>query len=440
MGEVAVDHALFWLVANLALAGPLALVVDDAHWADRPSLRALLHLVVRLEDLPVAIVLAARPSEPGAHQDLLDRLAEDPLARHLRPQALSCSSAAALLEGRLQEVDPVFSAACHTATGGNPFVIEELASALAAAGVSPTAANAGRVAHVGPETVARSAVLRLRSQSAEAGALARSLAIHGGPVPLRLAARTAGIDERAAGEAADSLAKVDILAPGRPLEFAHPTVRAAVYQSLPRSERSAGHRAAAAMLFADGAAPETIASHLLHTEPAGDSWVVGRLAGAAEAARSVGALDSTVTYLKRALEEPAPAAQRAALLIGLGAGHRHRNEWDDSADALRAAIREAPEASLRVEAARQLFTLMLPYRRDSETAAELQDLLAELRAQEPDLALELELTLTDSMLLDSDLAPALAARIRGMDVSASGAERRDRIMCARRAPLCRAAS
>src|SRR3954454_15469450 len=34
-------HGLHWLCARLAEAIPLALLVDDAHWADQPSLRFL---------------------------------------------------------------------------------------------------------------------------------------------------------------------------------------------------------------------------------------------------------------------------------------------------------------------------------------------------------------------------------------------------------------
>ena len=41
----AVMHGLYWLCANLAAAGPLCLVVDDAHWADAASLRYLAFLL-----------------------------------------------------------------------------------------------------------------------------------------------------------------------------------------------------------------------------------------------------------------------------------------------------------------------------------------------------------------------------------------------------------
>jgi predicted ATPase len=47
-------YSLYWLIANLGERGPLAIVVDDAHWSDVASLRLLDVLVRRLEELPAA--------------------------------------------------------------------------------------------------------------------------------------------------------------------------------------------------------------------------------------------------------------------------------------------------------------------------------------------------------------------------------------------------
>ncbi len=58
----AILHGLYWLCANLAAAGPLCMVVDDAHWADAASLRYLAFLVTRLEELDVALVLGNTPT------------------------------------------------------------------------------------------------------------------------------------------------------------------------------------------------------------------------------------------------------------------------------------------------------------------------------------------------------------------------------------------
>src|SRR2546425_1081248 len=54
----AVLHGLFWLVSNLAERDPLVLVVDDAQWADRPSLRFLAYLARRLSGLALLLVVA----------------------------------------------------------------------------------------------------------------------------------------------------------------------------------------------------------------------------------------------------------------------------------------------------------------------------------------------------------------------------------------------
>ena len=43
----AARHALYWLTANLAAERPLALLVDDAHWADAASLGVLAHIAHR---------------------------------------------------------------------------------------------------------------------------------------------------------------------------------------------------------------------------------------------------------------------------------------------------------------------------------------------------------------------------------------------------------
>src|SRR4051812_44697309 len=81
-------HGLYWLCANLAADGPLLVCVDDAQWADEPSLSFLGFLARRLEDLPVALVLGSRPrSEQDS--EVLRGLVTDPGTHLLRPPPLT---------------------------------------------------------------------------------------------------------------------------------------------------------------------------------------------------------------------------------------------------------------------------------------------------------------------------------------------------------------
>src|SRR4051812_22231961 len=60
----AIVHGLSWLGTGLTKERPPALIADDAHWADEPSLRLLAHLAHRVADLRLLLVVGARPNEP----------------------------------------------------------------------------------------------------------------------------------------------------------------------------------------------------------------------------------------------------------------------------------------------------------------------------------------------------------------------------------------
>src|ERR1700712_53580 len=81
--------ALYWLLVALSADGPGVLLADDVHWADGESLRWLVYLAERLEDLPVLVVAATRPGEPGADRDLLDALMSVRAGTVTRPSPLS---------------------------------------------------------------------------------------------------------------------------------------------------------------------------------------------------------------------------------------------------------------------------------------------------------------------------------------------------------------
>jgi DNA-binding CsgD family transcriptional regulator len=311
-------NALYWLTSNLSERGPLLLAVDDAHWADQASLRFLMFLLPRLEELPVTLALTARPGEGGPASELLDQLSSDSAAQVLRPAPLGGASVAELVRAELaSDADDAFCVACQEVSGGNPFMLQELLLELRAEGIEGTEVEAARVRELAPTSIQRAVLVRLARLPDESRALARATAVLGDGAEPRAAAALAGMDAQAGAAAADALADAGILEAARPLRFAHPLLRNAVYADLSGVERAASHRRAADLLAGGGAGPERIAIHLLATDPDGDPKVVEMLGAAARRALEHGASEAAIAYLRRALAEPPEAGARPDLLRSL---------------------------------------------------------------------------------------------------------------------------
>ena len=346
----AILHGLYWLSANLAGGHPLCMAVDDAHWADAPSLRFLAFLLTRLEELNVALVVATRLRDVGADAELLASLTSSPSAEIVSPAPLTRAAVARLVEAALDGAsEPAFVDACLAATGGMPFLLRELVGALREGGIAPTAEAARHVERVGARSVARSVQLRLRRLPDDAGRLARALAVLE-QSDLHRAARLAQLDDAEASAAAELLASAGILDSGLPLTFVHPIVRNGIYVELSGTERTHAHRRAAHLLAEQAGTSERVAQHLLITEPGGDEWVFGRLVEAARAAGQQGAHETEAVFLRRALAEPAPPDHRSRLLLDLGMAEANAGlpGWPEH---LRRAIEAAPDAAAAIDAA-----------------------------------------------------------------------------------------
>src|SRR5690606_39070522 len=96
-GEFAVLNGVFWLPGNMCQDGPVALALDDLHWAGEGSLRFVAFLLPRREDIPVLLVAGMRVGEPGAADMPLDVIAMDPACRVLSPAPLSAEATTRLL-------------------------------------------------------------------------------------------------------------------------------------------------------------------------------------------------------------------------------------------------------------------------------------------------------------------------------------------------------
>ena len=382
-------HGLYWLTANLAARRPLLLLVDDLHWSDLPSLRWLAYLLPRMEGVSVLVVGGLRPGEPRQDETLLDQIVSDPMAIVIRPAPLSVEAATVVLRENLSaSADETFCAACHSETAGNPLLLRELVRAIADEGLIPIEANVPRLHELAARAGSRAVSLRLSRLPPEATALAQAVAILGDGADPRQAAALVDLDDQAAFEAADALARLDVLRPQPSLSFVHPLIRGAVYEALTPLERERGHARAARLLATEGEETERVAAHLLRTPPAGDSWVVASLRQAARRAASRGASENAVAYLRRALAEPPAVTEQAELALELGSAESHVDGGaaiEHLQQAHRLTDDPIPRARIALLLGRQLFLL-----RDEKAVTFYRDAIQELGGADSELERLLE--------------------------------------------------
>jgi tetratricopeptide (TPR) repeat protein len=342
-------HGLFWLTAGVAERRPLAILVDDAHWCDAPSLRFLLYLLERIDELPVAVVLALRPEEPGPAAELLERIYTHPNTAPKHLSALGLTSVRSLVHAVFPQASAAFCRACAERTAGNPFYLRELLLALQAESKASGGEDVEQIRALAPESISRSVLVRVGRLDPGAVALARAVSILGDRVPLRYADALAGLDGDGGVSAIDALSAAEILAPGDPVSFVHPLVAGAIYADMPAGERAGGHLQAAHLLDADAADLQRVAAHLLLSPRRKDAWVVERLQAAATLASARASPQTAAHYLARALAEPPSEEEVVLLLKALAEAHLMSGEIEQATQCCERALEESDDARLRAE-------------------------------------------------------------------------------------------
>ncbi|HUQ58869.1 AAA family ATPase [Lentzea sp.] len=293
-------HGVYRLAAALACREDLLVVVDDAHWADAASLRWLAYLALRVQRLPIALVLtvgAGERCDDPSHGEIMA------VCRRVVLDDLSQEAVAALVSS-LGTPSPEFVAACVAVTGGNPLAVTRLVAALAEDRVPPTAEHAWRVAHRGAEVLGEITAARLRRRPAAVVAAAQCLAVLGpSPHPGVLADLT----RLSPLELAEAVRTVDLLGVAGP----------AVLDDMPAPARADLHLRAARSLRAHGAADRVVADHLLETSPGLEPWAGEVLDRAAQEAVNRGDTAGAARVLWRALREPVANPSRALRLLGI---------------------------------------------------------------------------------------------------------------------------
>ena len=283
-------------------SGPILLVVEDVHWADRSTLDLLAFLARRLREERVMIVASYRNDEVD-RRDALRRFLADvataPTAERLELHRLDRDAMREQIAGILDEapaddlVDAIFAR-----SEGNPFFAEELVAASAAG--APDAL---------PPTLRDMLLARLGTLEADAQAVVRVAAAGGHEIHHELLAAAAELDEPRLTEALRAAVRHQVLvADDDGFAFRHALLQEAAYGELLPGERARAHAAFAAALEAApdaaGGNAATVAAEIAHHWlRAGDEprALVAAVRAGAEAER-IGALAETARHDARALE------------------------------------------------------------------------------------------------------------------------------------------
>src|SRR3989440_2890233 len=354
--EFALLHSLYWMCVNIAEERPLLMLLDDAQWADVPSLRYVEFTCRRLEKLPFVFVVATRRPDEHTPAPLLSLLAMAS-ADVVRPSPLSLRAVDQLVREQVDaDSDSAFVQACHDVTGGNPFFLGELLREASEEHLPGTKDGAARVRAIGPRGIARVMLLRLRRLPESARRLVAALSVVPDGLSLRELGELADLDEPVAATAAAALAGAEIvdLAPG--LRFTHPVIRTTVYDDLAAPERRRIHLRAARMQADRGRPAAEVAAHLLEVEPRGDPWVTRTLREAASVAGRARDFTGAERLLLRAQREGADG-DRADLLVELGTAEARAGNPDGLAH-LEAAVQAIEDPVRSAEVSIQLATAL----------------------------------------------------------------------------------
>ncbi|MFD3998751.1 ATP-binding protein [Streptomyces sp. NPDC058583] len=343
---------------------PPVLLVDDAQWADAESLAWLDACTRTRQDggLPVLVVLAHRPLSPEPH-------APEPHAPGApAPVAPATGTALAALGDRavltlgLDALTPEATAVlardalgghadepfCHelwAVTSGNPYETVELLAKARDRKVDPVAGSAALLRGLGAGARGGGLVARLEALGPGPTRLAWAIAVLGTDSTPQLLGALTGMARSEVTAHTDRLRRARIVTaassaeapatsphtmptpttatptPSTPtgaLEFTHPLIATAVYESMPAATRTALHGRAARALAEAGHGPAAASRHLLDVHPADDEDVVRRLRAAAAEHLAVGAPDAARRCLDRALAEPPGPETYATVLYELG--------------------------------------------------------------------------------------------------------------------------
>ena len=234
-------------------AQPALIVLEDAHWADTPSLALLQFVVSALPGMAALVVVTAREDPLESSEEVSAGLADlPPSVLRLPLHGLDQAATGSLVErivgaGATQRL----VAEIHGRTGGNPFFVTEVSRLHMLRG--------GRQAIDVPPGIRQVLSRRLARLTQPASELLAAAAVLGEPDVEVLSALTGQADETVL-TLLDEAARARLVTVGDGgFRFVHALVREALYAELSPTMRARLHRRAAEVL--EYANPADLATH-----------------------------------------------------------------------------------------------------------------------------------------------------------------------------------
>ncbi|WP_231987037.1 LuxR family transcriptional regulator [Mycobacterium sp. E1386] len=348
----------YWVVHDLADAiqaaaaqTPLAIVLEDIHWADNGTLLALRSLATARPDAAVLWVLTARTGAGGpAAQETLSVL-QRANATVLRLGAMTPEAVADMVQDAVRAKADVSLLNLAAKAHGNPFLVSELVGGLGEE--DRLNISGGRAVATGqglPRRLAVGIQQRLDLLSDTASEAVRVAAVLPDRFSVELLAAMLERSPASLLSALEEAVRADLFVEdGERLRFRHDLLREATRQSLPQSLRRAMERQSASVMLGMGAAPAEVAAQLARSAEPGDREAIDALR---QAAQSVGRGDASAAadLTKRALELlPADDAERGSL-VGETVGWLNRaSRYREAEELADVALAEAGSPEIEAE-------------------------------------------------------------------------------------------
>jgi ABC-type oligopeptide transport system substrate-binding subunit/class 3 adenylate cyclase len=381
------------LVARLAARGPVALVIDDLHWADATSLQLAASLLGMTDEAAVLLVFAMRSERDRPAWHVRDQAATEVPHRmtELALAALGADAERRLLDelvGR-DTLPPDIERRLLEEAEGNPFFLEELVRSIADAGALRRTDDGWAFDHevelIVPSTVEQVILARIARLGPDARRVITAAAVLGRTFSLPLLEHV--VEGDGVQATLTELQRLDLLRENRrwpqpEYRFKHALIQEAAYGTILMTNRRVLHRRAAEWLEArraeGGEAPlGLLAHHWLGAED--EEQAIRALTLAGDHARQTWSLDEAVDHyqaLLHLLERREERQGMALVLFKLALALHNALRFAEANAAYQRAFElwESPAPPARVDERLRVAALIVPSQPDPPRSYNLGDI------------------------------------------------------------------